>query len=889
MTHSAPSPFQFAHLPDVTLPGRPFRLTCEWHENPLGIDCSDPRFAWWVGDPRSNAIQSAYQLVVADSDTHLNEGVVLWDSGCVRSSKSLGIRYAGPALVSGQRYHWRVRTWNADGRPSEWSEAAWWEMGLPNADDWQARWIGASGRDTKGSAPALYLRKEFVVNRPVRAARLYVSARGIFEMSLNGKRIGKDYFVPGWTDYRKRNQYLTYNLTDELHVGRNVLGSILADGWHNGNLLLLAGGKKNWYGDDTSLFAQLAITYDDGTRVIVVTDGSWWTTSDGPIRSADLYQGEIYDARMELRQGQLSWDVAGFYTAGWSPAAVIDALATPPHAKVNPPVRKQESLSARSVRRTDAGRWIFDFGQNLSGWVRLKVRGPAGHEITLRFGEMLERDGSLHVANLRSARATDTYICHGVNWEEWEPRFTSHGFQYVEVAGIEENPDAGTVVAVVLHADLPLTGRLETSDPALNRLQANIWWSQRANTFDVPTDCPQRDERLGWTGDANFFLPTAAFNYGVASLFEKWMGDIRDAQGQDGRFTVYAPAPDGVNDAAAFSDGGVICPWLIYRHYGDTRILTENYDAMVAWIEYQRTSSNDLIRPESGFGDWLAPTGPDLMPTPKDLIATAYFAHTTDLMTRIARALGRTDDEQKYRELRDAIGGSFARKFIRGDGLPEPATATSIALTLCFDLLSATARAPALKHLVESLRARDWRVPTGFVGTPFLMRALKQAGRDDVAYHLLLQRGYPGWLYMVDQGATTIWERWNSWTPETGFGHQIADTGVGDVRMNSFNHTVWGAVGEWMYAVIGGIDIDGSEPGFSRIQLRPRPGGNLSWATAALDSPYGRIATDWRIEQGRFILDATVPPNTRASVVLPDGTVMDVGAGCHRFDCTLAR
>jgi len=762
-------------------------------------------------------------------------------------------------------------------------------MGLLSPGDWQASWIAAPTRDTAKSAPALYLRKEFDVNRAVGEARLYVSARGIYEMSINSRRIGRDHFVPGWTDYHKRNQYLTYDLTGDLQVGRNALGAVLADGWHNGHLMLLAGGGKNWYGRDTSLLAQLIVCYKDGSRDVVTTDGSWVVTSDGPVRESDLFHGETYDSRKELRQGQRTWDRPGYDDTGWEPAVTVEAPPALPVAKMNPPVRKQESISPRSVRRTDSGEWICDFGQNLSGWVRLKVRGRAGQEITLRFAEMLEGDGSLHVANLRSARATDTYICRGEGWEEWEPRFTSHGFRFVGIAGGDDSPDAGTVAAVVLHGDLPLTGQLETSDPGLNRLQANIWWSQRANTFDVPTDCPQRDERLGWTGDANFFLPTAAFNYGVAGLFEKWMGDLRDAQGKDGRFTVYAPAPDGVNDSAAFSDGGAICPWLIYRHYGDTRILTENYDAMAAWVEYQRTSSQDLIRPDSGFGDWLAPVSPGLKQTPKDLIATAYFANTAELMARIAGVLGRTGDERKYRELRVAVGEKFSRTFLDGEGLPVPATDTAIALTLSFDLLPAAAREAAVERLVENLRARDWKVATGFVGTPFLMRVLKRAGQDDVAYRVLLQRGYPGWLYMVDHGATTIWERWNSWTPETGFGHQIADTGAGDVRMNSFNHTVWGAVGEWMYAVIGGIDIDGSEPGFSRFRLRPRPGGALWWAKAALDSPHGRIATDWRIEQGKFRLRATVPPNTRASVELPDGTVAEVGAGVHSFETNWAR
>jgi alpha-L-rhamnosidase len=439
----------------------------------------------------------------------------------------------------------------------------------------------------------------------------------------------------------------------------------------------------------------------------------------------------------------------------------------------------------------------------------------------------------------------------------------------------------------VLHNDMEPTGYFATSNSLVNRLQGAIRWSQRDNAFDLPTDCPQRDERLGWTGDANFFLPTATFNFDEAAFIEKWMGDVVDAQRPDGRFTVYAPAPDDAGDAAAYSDAGVICPWIIYERYGDTGILADNYAAMNAWVEYQRRTSADLIRPATGYGDWLAPVlpGEPKKETARDLIGTAYFARTADLTARAAEILGHSTDAARLQALHREIVAAFQRRFLDPQGRLTNDTQAAYALALAFDLLPEPAREAAVRHLVEDIRAHQWRMATGFVGTPWLMRVLGRYGQDDAAYRLLLSREYPGWLYMIDQGATTIWERWNSYRPETGFGEKIADTGFGDVKMNSFNHTVWGSVGEWMYAVIGGIEP--AAPGFQRIRIHPRPGGDLTWAKAELDSPYGRIATDWKRRGERWTLRASIPPNTRAEIELPNGQRQEVGAGNHTFDIAL--
>lgn len=884
-------------LPAILLTGRPLHLTCERREAPLGIDATKPRLGWWVGDDRPNAMQAAYQIFVASSEAKLGdkEKPDVWDSGKVASDQSVDVAYGGPQLVSARRYFWKVRTWGAgDDKPSAWSETSSFETGLLAKTDWTGKWISAPARDTTGSAPAVYLRKTFVLNKSPASVRVYATARGLFELRINGERVGQDYFTPGWTDYHKRNQYLTYDITGKTIEGLNVIGGVLGDGWHNGNLLLIRGPKKNWYGEDTSLLAQVIVRYRDGSTETFGTDGSWQATTNGPVVASDLYNGETYDARKELEVGGLLWDAQGYEGKDWAAAREVPAPDALPVAKVNYPIRPQGKLVAKTVKKTANGEWVFDFGQEIAGWARIHVRGKNGQTVTLRFAEMLDPDGSLHTGNLRSAKATDQYTFGVVENATWEPHFTYHGFRYVGLSGLDYSPDTTAVEAIVVHNAMPQTGYLATSDASVNRLQSNILWSQRGNAYDFPTDCPQRDERLGWTGDANFFLPTATFNYDEAAFIEKWMADLRDAQKADGRFTVYAPAPDEAGDpgeAAGYSDGGVICPWIIYEQYGDEKILADNYAAMKAWIEFQRKSSTDLIRPRSGYGDWLAPgtSAQNKDVTPRDLIATLYFAHTTDLVRRTAEILGHKDEAAEYGQLHTAIIEAMRKKYLGPDGKLIPDSPTAYAMALAHDLLPEASREAAVKHLVEALRANDWKMATGFVGTPILMRVLKRFHQDDAAYHLVLQHQFPGWMYMIDQGATTIWERWNSWTPETGFGEKIGDTGVGDIKMNSFNHTVWGAVGEWLYAVTGGIDLDPRGPGFRRIVIRPRPGGTLTFAKAQLDTPYGRVTTDWKRDGAKFVLQVNVPPNTRALVDLPDGKTTEVGAGAHHFEATLSQ
>ncbi len=839
----------------------PYNLLCEGKANPMGIDVIQPRFSWWVNE----GLQAGYEIRVT------TEGDVVWESGKVDGDASIWVEYEGKPLNSRRRYEWQVRTWNEKGAASEWSEPAWFEMGLLEQDEWRADWIGHPERTTLRSVPPVYLRKDFELEGGVKRARLYISARGIFEASLNGERVGEDIFAPGWTDYAKRNQYMSYDVTAMLKDGENAMGIILADGWHNGNLMWQ--GMKNWYGTDTSILAQLEIQTEAGAQLFICTDGTW-KVATGPILESDFYNGEKYDARAEMD----GWNQPGFDAKDWLPPRLETTPTGKLVAKVVEPVRRQEILKPVSMHQAPDGEWIYDFGQNLVGWVKITMQGDIRTTATLRYSEMLQADGSLYVENMRSAEVTDRYTFKDEEPVEWEPKFTFHGFRYLGVSGLLGGKGPGTVEAVVLNTDAPMTGEFSCSNPLLNQLQSNIVWGQKGNYLEVPTDCPQRDERLGWTGDAQVFVRTATYNMNVSPFFEKWMTDMRDAQLDNGLVPVIIPRLEEDGSSPAWSDAITICPTVIYERYGNERILRENFEAMKAWTEYQRENSHDLIFPKqgvwAGFGDWLAVDAPEpgAAPTPKRLIGTAYFAHGAHLVAEAAEVLGLPEEAKRYRALSEEVKAAFLREFVNADGRLKKETQTGYLLALGFDLLPDQWREPAVDILVEDIESRGWHLSTGFVGTGLLMPVLSKAGRNDVAYRVLLQETYPGWLYSIRQGATTMWERWNSYSHEDGFG---------DAGMNSFNHYAYGAVGEWMYSVIAGIDA--LKPGFKQILIRPQPGGGLTWAKGMLESPYGVISTNWTLEDGIFELEAVIPPNTSALVELPNGERQNVGPGEFQF------
>jgi alpha-L-rhamnosidase len=874
-------------------------LRCEYRIDPIGIGSIRPRLSWRLGDERAGAVQRASQVLVAsDASLLVADRGDLWDPGRVVSTANAQVAYAGAALASRRRAWWKVRTFDGDGTSSPWSAPASFEMGLLERDDWTAAWIAAPLVGSSAtSAPVPALRREFRIERPVAHARLYVTALGLYEVSIGGRRVGDHQLAPGWTDYRKRVRYQAYDVTEHLVEGANEIDALLADGWYCGFIGLR--GAREGYGRRPALLAQLEIVHDDGTTLRVCSDAEWrWQTS--AILAADLMQGESVDLRH------------GLAPSAWSSVDLLDPPDLALDAMAGPPVRVVRELAPVSGPVPIPGgafgvRWIFDLGQNMVGRVRLRMRGKAGTSVRLRHAEMLNPDGSLYTANLKGAAATDTFSLAGTGEAETlEPRFTFHGFRYVEVSGSFPRDAIEELTGVVLCSDMARTGEFACSDADLNQLQSNIEWGQRGNFLDVPTDCPQRDERLGWTGDAQVFVRTAAFNMDVAGFFAKWLRDLEDAQAPDGRIPCVAPAPPGaifVNDVdggPAWGDAVVVCPWTIWRCYGDERILEERWGSMTRYVDYLLERFPDGIRadperdPWGGFGDWCALDGSvrrenRIGATPKDLIGTAFLARSSRLLAEVARVLRKPEEEKRYAELAARVRDAFRRRFVTPDGLVAGNTQTSYVLALHFDLLAPREREVSGAALARNVELHG-HLTTGFVGTPYLLQALTATGRLDLAYRLLLRREYPGWLFpVVEGGATTIWERWNGWTKEDGFF---------DPEMNSFNHYAYGAVGAFLYGAVAGLDLDeGPEAsGWRRGRIAPRPPVHsglpqdplLTHARAALATQHGRWSVEWRIEGERFRLELHVPTGCTARVDLPDGTSGEVGAGTHREDRPMA-
>jgi alpha-L-rhamnosidase len=858
---------------------KPVALRTEYCVDPLGIDETKPRLSWQVESDHRGATQTAFEILVASSPKLLQQGKGdLWDTGKIAGDETIGTVYAGSPLVSQEQCYWKVRVWDRDGRVV-WSRPAQWSMGLLKPEDWRAGWIGydeerlklarqtapASGGDIKTNAPYLppvpYFRKSFTAGQPIVRATLYASALGLVEVHLNGHRVSGDFFTPGWTDYEKRVHYRTYDVTQLMKRGENALGAILADGWYSGYVGY--GGQRDHYGKLPRVRLQLQLDYVDGSSAVIGT-GSDWKASTGPLLEADFLKGETYDARKETN----GWDQPGFKDEHWQPVVTDNEVNPLMQAHPGPPVRVIAEFKARTISEPKPGVYVLNLGQNFAGMARLKVRGEPGQKITLRFAERLNPDGGIYTTNLRSARSTDTYTCKGNGIEVWEPRFTFHGFQYIEVTGLKGPPTEDMVVGLALSSDTPVAGSFSCSDPMLNQLHNNIYWTQRANFIDIPTDCPQRDERLGWTGDAQVYVRTATLNCDVEAFYTKWLVDLdEDGQRADGEFPMVAPVKVSGNDGGpAWADAGVICPWTIYDVYGDRRILERHYDAMTKFISFcQNRSKPDLLPPDKYhcFGDWLNINDD----TPKDVICTAYFAYSTKLTAQAAEVLGKTEDAAKYNDLFNQIKAAFNKAYVTDDGRINGDTQTAYVLALKFDLVDGERAKLAAKHLVDDIAKRDWHLSTGFIGTKDLMLVLAEIGRNDVAYRLIYNDTFPSWGFSIKQGATSIWERWDGWTPEKGFQ---------DPHMNSFAHYSFGAVYQWMVENIGGIRSDG--PSYKHTIIAPQLDGKLTHATAGYDSIRGRIETAWKHDGGKFILDVTIPANTTATVYLPPNPAANFGA-----------
>ncbi|MEV5750330.1 family 78 glycoside hydrolase catalytic domain [Actinoallomurus sp. NPDC052308] len=838
----------------------------EHHREALGIGVHRPRVSWTTVTDATGWRQTVRQIQVLDE-----AGTVVWDTGREKTGESVLVPWPAPPLGSRDRRRVRVRVWGPDDAgPSPWSEAVPVEAGLLRPGDWTAAFV-------TGGADRL-LRHGFDLRDGFVSARLYATALGVYEIELNGARVGDHVLAPGWTSYRNRLRYQTYDITDLLRPGPNALGALLGDGWYHGRLGWADGSA--YYGDEVALLAQLEVRYADGTIDRVGT-GPGWTCAPGPIVTSDLYDGERHDARAEPP----GWSMPGFDDEAWRAVRVVAADPARLVGPDGPPVRRTEALEPVAVTESPDGHPILDFGQNIAGRLRIRVSGPAGRVVTLRHAEVLDERGGLCVRPLRTARATDEYVLRGTGIEEWEPRFTYHGFRYAEVRGWPGTLDPADVRAVVCHTDMTRTGRFTCSDPMLNRLHENAVWSMRGNFVDLPTDCPQRDERFGWTGDAQVFAPAAAFLYACGGLFASWLTDLAAEQHDDGLVPPYVPyvkvEGDGAQPAAAWGDAAVIVPWTMYRRFGDRDVLRRQYPSMRAWVDGIAALAGDRYVWDTGFqfGDWLDPAAPpdrpDATRTPHGLVATAYLAYSAGLVARTAEVLGETADRERYDDLAGRVRAAFRAKYQGPDGRLTGDSQTGYALALGFGLLEdAASRRAAGRRLAEVVRRDGHRIGTGFVGTPLVCDALCDAGEHETAYRLVLQRACPSWLYQVTMGATTIWERWDSLLP---------DGTVNPGTMTSFNHYAYGAVADWLHRVVAGLAPD--EPGYRRLLVHPRPGGGLTHASATLDTPYGRAEAGWRLLPAtrELQVEVLVPPNATARVILPAGETTDVTAGRHTF------
>ncbi|NOU92330.1 Bacterial alpha-L-rhamnosidase [Paenibacillus sp. LMG 31456] len=850
------------------------KLRCEYRNNPVGIDVLKPRLSWQMAASGRNVKQAAYQIQVSADNAGSFTGPLAWDSGKIISDHSVHVEYEGDPLQPSTKYSYRVRIWSTSDEESGWSETAYWITGLLSSAGWKAQWVtGMYGQSTGKSEPADLLRKAFDIKEEVKvkSAVVFVTALGLYELQLNGQRVGDWLLTPGWTSYSKRLQYQTYDVTSLLQAGDNAIGLMLADGWYRGNLAWKE--QRNCFGEYRAGMMQLHIVYADGSEQTLATDDSW-KASEGPIRMAELYHGETYDARMEAN----GWSASGYDDTDWRAVTIVDSTLDLLIAQENEPMRIVEEIRPVQVLYTPAGETVLDMGQNMVGWMRFTVKGEAGRTITLQHAEVLDKDGNFYIGNLRSAKQTITYTCKGEGTESYEPRFTFQGFQYVKVEGYPGEVLPEHFTGCVIHSDLEQTGSFECSHPLINQLQHNILWGQKGNFVDVPTDCPQRDERLGWTGDAQVFVRTSAFNMNVASFFTKWLKDLRADQFPDGGVPFVVPdvLSKDTHSSSAWGDAAVICPWTMYLCYGDTRILEEQYGSMKGWVEYIRSQGVNSLLWNTGFhfGDWLGLDAREdsyTGSTPKDLIASAFYYHSTRLLSLAADVLGNREDAEAYQSLSDNIKKQFCHEFITPAGRLIAPTQTAHVLVLMFGLVEGETHSRVIKTLVDLIEEQQFHLTTGFVGTPYLCHVLTENGYHDVALKLVLQESYPSWLFPVTKGATTMWEHWDGIKADGSFWSD---------NMNSFNHYAYGAIGDWLYQVVAGIDTDHKQAGYKHIHIRPKAGYGFDYVKAGYESIYGEIRSEWILAaDGKMTVNITIPPNTSATVQLTDARLESLKEG----------
>ncbi len=879
---------------------RPVYLRTEYKVNPF-VEEASPRLSWELRATGFNQNQQAYRILVASSISNLNKHVGdLWDSYKVTSNATNQISYKGKALKPGQKVYWKVKVWNDKNEEGLWSTINSWELAKPSKSEWQAEWIGKDLNHLapKGEyhlPPSPYLRKEVKVTKPVKSARLYISSLGLHNFYINGEKIGKDFFGSGWTEYNKRVYYNVYDVSKNLQQGNNAFGAILSSGWYSGYLAyaLLVGTPQvdRFYGNFPLLKAQVDVEYADGTKEVFYTDQSW-KTGVGAVIESDFLQGETHDARKDPK----GWNKVGFDDSQWTSVEVVaDKADRALEIYPSNPVRIVEELPIKSIKKIEDGKYLIDFGQNFAGNIRLKHKAKAGDKLVFRFGEMLHIDGKLVTENLRRARAIDTYIFRGdAQPEVWSPSFTFHGFQFVEVSGLKEAPKADFLTGLALSSDLETAGSFKTDNAMLNQLYSNIVWTQRANYIDIPTDCPQRDERIGWTGDAQIYMRSATFNNDVAPFHKKWIKDLNDSQWENGTYPVYAPMPKNSKGLAAirpsdtyspgWSEAGIICTYEIFKGYNDLRIVEESLPYMTKFMDFLKSKAPngamvegiwEDATPKGGFGDWLS-VGQKTSP---DLVANTYYYYCTKLMAEMTRAIGKNQLADAYTKELDVIRAGFKKHYMdangklkidekvygNGDGYVEGQngfsghTQTAYANAIYSGILEGEDAEKAGQYLRDLVQSNGDKLTTGFLGFKPLLPALSKTGSGDKAYKLILSEEYPSLGYEVANGATSIWERWDSFTKDKGFVHNAA--------MNSFSHYAFGSVNEWMFQNLLGISATAN--GYSQIQIKPEINAGINEASGSYHSISGKISSSWKKSGNKIVQQLEIPVNVKATCYFP--------------------
>ncbi|TKG92899.1 alpha-L-rhamnosidase [Puteibacter caeruleilacunae] len=830
-------------------------LQTNYLNNPMGVETARPSLSWMLTSDKNGAAQTAYEIRCAESIAHLrHKGKLYWSTGKVSSTQTHLVKYQGKVLKSGDRIYWQVRVWDQNGKVSKWSEPAFFEMGLVNKSDWKAHWIQANDPDgaLRSHNRSPYFQRSFSLKKKVLKARAYVSALGLYELYLNGEKVGEDRLTPGWTSYNNRVQYQTYDVATSLQNGDNVVAAVLGNGWYREFR-----GQNN--DKPLAFIMQLNITYADGSIETIVTDESWQSTA-GAIHYTSIYNGELYDARKTLK----NWNRIGDNASEWKPAIAYNTK-TRLVTTENETMKVMNRLKPVSVTPTGNNAYIIDFGQNLVGVLNMRLNGK-GHEgdtVRLFHAEVLDQQGKLYRKALRGAAQKDEYIIAGNELETYAPRFTFHGFRYAEVVGYPGALTADDIEALVIHSDLERTGNFECSEPLINQLFHNVIWGQKGNFVDVPTDCPQRDERLGWTADTQVFTPAGCFNMGSFTFYQKWLKDLTIDQNKDGSVPRYIPAISHGGGQAGWSDAAVIVPWYLYQFYGDTSILADQYASMTRHIQFMKDRAGDNLLVQKGkqYGDWLSFKSENNdhylgAYTDKYFIATAYFSYSSLLVAKIADILEKEEDAEYYRTLADDVRKAFQNEYMTPNGRLLSNTQTSYCMGIEFELTPDSLKERAAQLLAEDVRLHK-HLTTGFLGTPMISFILSDYGYYDEAFMLLMRKKYPGWLYPVTKGATTIWERWDGIKPNGSFQYH---------GMNSFNHYAYGAIANWLYQVVGGIRINEENAGFSKVIIEPHVGGGLTWAKSSYQSIKGLISSSWKQHDNLFSLDVEVPVNTQGLV-----------------------